>query len=170
MYATSLERCKYWKQCNKCEQCKPFMWQRYLQLWWCCRCGKILPLMALIGQVDHAHCKCRVYHYYWGEMCVFSGAGCLSMKRGYWELCLSFFPLACKEKEVSGTFLCPAQVIPSKEPKASPHFWFAKRKVAFIFISRFFLVRFQLHFPLDLHGSGLSIICSIYWSVLIDKW
>ena len=102
MYATSLERCKYWKQCNKCEQCKPFMWRRYLQLWWYCHYyDNILPLLALMGQVDHAqcaHCECTVYHYYWGEMYVFSGAGCLSMKRGYWELCLSFFPLACKEK------------------------------------------------------------------------
>ena len=69
------------------------------------------------------------------------------------------FSISLQRKEVSGTSLCPAHVIPSKEPKASPQFWFAKRKVAFIFISRLFFVQFQLHLPLGLPGCGLSIIC-----------
>ena len=88
------KQCKYSKQHNKCKQCEPFMWL-----------PPALMVLSLLWQHftsagPRGHCKCTVYHYYyhWGKMYLFSGAGCLSMKRGYWELCLSFFPLPCKGK------------------------------------------------------------------------
>ena len=160
------KQCKYSKQHNKCKQCEPFMWL-----------PPALMVLSLLWQHftsagPRGHCKCTVYHYYyhWGEMYVFSGAGCLSMKRGYWELCLSFFPLPCKGKGgvwhilVSGTSYTTKRTI-----RTSPQFWCANRMVAFIFISRLVFVQFQLHLPLDLLGNACPLYVLIYWSVLIDK-
>ena len=86
----------------------------YLQLWWYCHYyGNILPLPAL-GATASAQFTIIIII---GVKCMFSLArDVCPWREDIGNFVSPFFHYLAKEKEVSGTFLCPAQVIPLKEP------------------------------------------------------